>query len=94
MSGTLEAVAVLVGIPALVGMALPRRMRRVTGIVAAVAAVTLWAMGLNLHNGSALLTFISSGVALGALLREGLNLLVRVLKPSSYGAVAGRPSHG
>lgn len=94
MSATVEAYAVLVGIPALVGLALLRRLRRGVGIAAVIAAIVLWARGLNVHDASAPLFFILSGIGLGALLRECAALVVRLIRRPGNGSIPGVPSHG
>jgi hypothetical protein len=74
---TLEGLAVLIGIPALVGFSLPRGLRRGVGVVAAIAATVLWVRGINVHGPSAPAFFILCAIAFGAVLREFASLAAR-----------------
>ncbi|HEX6741196.1 MAG TPA: hypothetical protein VF079_05310 [Sphingomicrobium sp.] len=79
---TIEGYAVLVGIPALIGLMLPRPFRLAGGIVAVIAAIVLWMRGLNIHGVSAALFFVLGSIGIGALLRECAAQGVRLIRRS------------
>ena len=60
----------LLAVPAAAGWLLPRPVRRMAMVVAAAAAVALYAAGLNMHGPSTPLFMLCAGIAVGLSLAD------------------------
>ena len=75
MSSVVLGTLVMVGLPALIGFAVPGPVRKLGGLAAAIFAIVIWVDGINMHSSSVVAFTASLGFMFGALLRESFSLL-------------------